>query len=143
MQQGRSVELHLTYGPEGAVSGTGSIPTPAGEQRAVAIDTVLSAGVLDDNMIQALMAAVQLSDGSEYLVPAFDGTEGTVTSYALSASDGGSVTVAAGTFDTWKVDVTGWQFPQVYYVSKDSPRKVVKIEWVGTPVVFELAGSTP
>jgi hypothetical protein len=46
--------------------------------------------------------------------------------------------VPAGTFQAYRVEVTGSKVPLVLYVTTDSPHRVVKQEWVGQPVVIEL-----
>jgi len=46
--------------------------------------------------------------------------------------------VPAGTFQAYRVDVTGPKVPLVLYVSVDSPHRVVKQEFVGQPAVIEL-----
>jgi len=49
-----------------------------------------------------------------------------------------SVTVPAGTFQSYHVDGTGGKFQFVPYVSVATPRRVVKQELVGQPFVIEL-----
>jgi hypothetical protein len=52
-----------------------------------------------------------------------------------------SVTVPAGTFACWKVEVQGGDRPVTFYVAKENP-VVVKYEFTGAPVVFELTQKT-
>ena len=54
----------------------------------------------------------------------------------VSATD--SVTVPAGTFRVFKVEVTGADAPFIFYVSRDTPRRIVKLDIVGAPVSFQL-----
>jgi hypothetical protein len=56
----------------------------------------------------------------------------------VKVSDGGTVIVPAGSFDSFKLDVTGGQVPTTFYVSKATPRRIVKIEFVGAPFIFQL-----
>ncbi len=49
------------------------------------------------------------------------------------------VTVPAGEFQAFKVEVSGGEAPFILYVSGDAPRRIVKLEIVGAPIVFELA----
>jgi hypothetical protein len=56
----------------------------------------------------------------------------------VKVSNGDTVTVPAGTFQTWRLDISGGQVPIAMYVAKDTPRRIVKIEFVGAPFVFEL-----
>jgi hypothetical protein len=41
-------------------------------------------------------------------------------------------------FQTFRLDVSGGQLPTVFFVAKDTPRRIVKIELIGAPLVFEL-----
>jgi hypothetical protein len=56
----------------------------------------------------------------------------------VKVTDGGAVTVPAGTFQTFRLEIAGGQVPIVMSVAKDTPRRIVKIELVGAPFVFEL-----
>jgi hypothetical protein len=46
--------------------------------------------------------------------------------------------VPAGTFQAYRIDVTGSRVPFTMYVSTDTPRRVLKTEFVGQPFVVEL-----
>ena len=47
------------------------------------------------------------------------------------------VKVAAGEFDTWKVEMSGTETPVTWWISKSNPR-VVKIVPTGAPISIEL-----
>jgi hypothetical protein len=49
------------------------------------------------------------------------------------------VTVPAGTFSAYRVEITGGQQPVTLFVSQETPRRVVKIQPTGQPIVIELA----
>jgi len=49
------------------------------------------------------------------------------------------VKVAAGEFDTWKVELQGGEQPLTFYVAKGTPAKVVKMAPAGMPVTIERA----
>jgi len=51
---------------------------------------------------------------------------------------GEPVTVPAGTFEVFRVSVTGGSVPLVLYVTQETPRRVVRLEAVGQPLVIEL-----
>jgi hypothetical protein len=48
------------------------------------------------------------------------------------------ITVPAGTFPVFRIEVSGTQQPLVFYVTRDAPRRLVKIELVGQPLTFDL-----
>ncbi len=133
-QMGQTIQAELTYGPGGHV--TGSV---AGAVEAT-IDTVLGSTVYDTDMFATLVSALPLSDGASFTVGTFLATDQTFASASFRVTDGGTVTVPAGEFDTWQVNLSG-QLPWVYWVSKDAPRRVVKMEVAGQPLAFELAAT--
>jgi hypothetical protein len=49
-----------------------------------------------------------------------------------------SVIVPAGTFDAYRLELTGMQVPVVMHVARATPRRLVRLEMIGTPLVFEL-----
>lgn len=136
-QQGQPLEVHIEYGTDGRVTGSASVPEPGG-RREVAVDTVLGEYVIDDNMLQALAGALPLSDGNTFTVSAYDATQGSVSRISAKVTDAGVVTVPAGEFPAWKVALSGTEAPLEYWVSKASPRRLVKIALIGQPVSFEL-----
>lgn len=51
------------------------------------------------------------------------------------------VTVPAGTFDTYKVRLLGGAPSQIFYISKEDKPKIVKIEVIAMPWLYELTQS--
>src|SRR2546426_11958237 len=49
-----------------------------------------------------------------------------------------SVVVPAGTFQAYRIAVTGSRVPFTVYVSAAAPRRVVKTEYLGQPLIVEL-----
>src|SRR5690348_486047 len=52
-----------------------------------------------------------------------------------------AVTVPAGTFQAFRIDVTGSRVPFTLWVTTTTPRRIVKTEFVGQPFVVELVKS--
>ena len=50
----------------------------------------------------------------------------------------GSVTVPAGTFDAYTVEMTGGQLPLMFYVTTAEPYRIVKSAPVGAPIEIVL-----
>ena len=86
---------------------------------------------------QALLPALPLGAGRSFQVPVFASGQGTSTVMTVTVSGSESVTVPAGTFDAWKVEVSGGQVPVTFWVSRSTPR-VVKMGFAGAPMAFEL-----
>jgi predicted Zn-dependent peptidase len=124
------------------VSGHAHVPSRTGVHDA-AVDTTLAEGTLDDDELSALLPALPLASGGRWVVNAFSGGEGVVRTLTLKVAGEDSVTVPAGTFQCWRLEVTGGQTPLTFYVSKAAPFALVKYELVGQPVSFELTKQGP
>ncbi|MDP3909011.1 MAG: hypothetical protein Q8Q14_01345 [Gemmatimonadales bacterium] len=49
-----------------------------------------------------------------------------------------TVTVPAGTFTAYRLELEGMQLPVVIHVSTTTPRRVLRISPTGAPIVFQL-----
>lgn len=136
-RQGATVEAHLTYGG-GRVHGTSFAPQPDGSVRQLTIDTTIAPGSVDENVAPFVAAALALTPGQTVRLAVFTPSEvaSKVLTFKVGAKE--SVTVPAGTFEAYHVDVSGARFPFVLYVSAATPHRVVKQEFVGQPFVIEL-----
>jgi zinc protease len=134
--QGQEVFLRLDY--EGThVRGQGRVPGREGLHD-VAVDTSLAAGTLDDNQLELALLALPLEADARFTLPVFEGGEnqGRMITFAVTGED--SVTVPAGSFACWRVEMTGGQQGMMFSVTKSAPYLIAKYEIVGTPLVFEL-----
>jgi hypothetical protein len=130
-------EVHLTYA-DGRVQGSATVPQQGGQPKSFTVDTIIPAGTYDDNALPVIVPALPLAAGATFTLNVFSSGEGTLKVYTLKISGPESVTVPAGTFQAYRVDLTGGQAPIQMFVSTDSPRRVVKIAPVGSPLVLEL-----
>jgi zinc protease len=137
MQAGQAAETHLTYAG-GRVKGRSVAPQQSGTPKTTDIDTALVAGTYDDNALNTIIAALPLAAGQTFNVSIFESGQNRTTVMQIKVADGGAVTVPAGTFQTFRLDIAGGQVPIVMSVAKDTPRRIVKIELVGAPFQFEL-----
>jgi len=137
IQQGRTTETHMTY-TGGRAKGRGGVPQQDGSVQQVEIDTVLPAGTMDENAVAFVVPAFPLAPGTTLTVNFFAPSEGAVKAFTFKVGKPESVTVPAGTFQAYHIDVSGGRVPFVMYVSADAPRRVVKTEFVGQPFVVEL-----
>jgi hypothetical protein len=133
--RGQSMKIDVAYG-RGRAKGTATTPGPQG-MRTITVDTTVPAGAVDDNALQSLLPALPLGAGKSFQVPVFASGQGTSKVMTVTVSGSESVTVPAGTFDAWKVDVAGGQVPVTFWVSRADPR-VVKMGFAGAPMAFEL-----
>ncbi len=133
-QMGQTIQTQLTYGEGGRVTGSVSGAVEA------TIDTVFGTPVYDLDMLSTIVPTMALADGASFTLAIFQPTTQTFSQETLNVTDGGMVTVPAGEFDTWQVNVSG-QLPWIFMVSKADPRLVVKMEIAGQPLSFELTGT--
>jgi hypothetical protein len=135
-QGGQSIELHLMFGDDGHIAGT-----MAGAFDAV-VDTLIESTVYDEDMLPTLVEALEVENGSRYLLDTFIAPRSATMPVSLTVHEGGSITVPAGEYDTWLVALEGGQLPWLYWVTKDGPYRIVKMEITGQ-LSFELvtAGS--
>jgi predicted Zn-dependent peptidase len=135
--QGQATDIHLSYGG-GRVKGKATTPQQNGPPQTIQIDTAIAAGTYDDNALAVVFPALPLAAGQTLNLSVFESGKGQVKVIQVKVSDGGTVIVPAGSFDSFKLDVTGGQVPTTFYVSKATPRRIVKIEFVGAPFIFQL-----
>lgn len=135
---GQTAETRLTYA-QGRVRGRAQTPDPrAGAPKTAEVDTAVAAGTIDLNAFQPLVALLPLAENASFTVGAFDASENTVRTLTIKVSGAVDVTVPAGTFPAFRVEVSGTPQPLVFFVSRAAPRRLLKIELVGQPLSFEL-----
>jgi hypothetical protein len=130
-------ELHIVV-TDGRVWGRAQTPQPGGQPRVAEVDTVLAAGTLDVNQVQAVVPGLPLSEGASFTVNVFNASDGSTRPYSIRVEAIQSVAVPAGTFEAFRVVMSGGAFPVVLFVTRTTPRRVVKVEAIGQPIVFEL-----
>jgi len=103
----------------------------------VNVDTTVADGTLDDNMSESMMQVLPYAAGAHWTLPMFAGGKGATENITVTVVSEESVTVPAGTFACWKVEVVAAEQTVTMYVSKERPG-IVKLELQGIPVAFEL-----
>ena len=134
---GMSPETHLSYGA-GRVKGHVSSPQPDRSLKSIDIDTTVAPGTIDDNAINVVLPALPLEPGKTIRLDVFTSRDGTQKVLTVKVGQPEAVTVPAGTFQAFRLDVSGGEAPLTIYVSTLAPRRMVKTEVVGTPLQFVL-----
>ncbi len=124
------------------VKGHVHVPQRAGVRDAD-VDTTLAAGTFDETQVLPLLSALPLASGGRWTLNAYAGGDGVVRSVALSVTGDSTITVPAGTFDCWKLEMTGGQVGMNVYITKTAPYLLVRYELIGPPVAFELTERQP
>lgn len=137
--QGQPAEVHLVYAA-GRVRGQAQTPQPTGTPKTIQVDTTVASDVVDDNALSLVVPALPLAEGASFTLSVFSSGEGVPKTMTVKVAGTDSVTVPAGAFSAYRVEIAGGQLPIVMYVSRGTPRRLVKIELVvvGAPLVFEL-----
>ena len=135
--QSQQSEIHLVY-TGGRVKGSAIVPQAGGTPKTVAVDTTVPAGAIDDNALSLAVQALPLAEGKSFNLNVFSSGEGVTKVATIKVTGVENVTVPAGTFSAYRLEISGMQLPVVMHVSTDSPRRLLRIAPVGAPLVFQL-----
>jgi predicted Zn-dependent peptidase len=133
----QAAETHVTV-EAGRITGRAQTPQPGGQPKVAEIDTILPEGAIESNQLTSVIPALALAEDATFSLGVFDASESSFKPYTVRVDGLESVTVPAGTFEVFKVTVTGGPFPTAMYVTQAAPRRIVRIEIVGQPFVMEL-----
>lgn len=109
----------------GKATGNSQQPGPGG-MTSLVIDAPVAAGVIGDGVDPLLIQTMDFSDGLTMTYQAFDGKTGKTKSYALKVVGKETVTVPAGTFEAWKIELTSDDAATVWVTTAD-PKKLVML----------------
>lgn len=121
---------------DGRVRGRAELPPQAGGPRD--IDAEVVAGTLLPGMDTYVLGAAELTEGRSITLPVFNVMSGGVTNVTYRVTGMEEVTVAAGTFPAFRVEVTGGDQPMTLYVRREAPHVMLRQELAGVPVTIEL-----
>jgi hypothetical protein len=141
----RASRLSIAQGPTrmsvdldvraGRVQGRAELPAQAGGPRDIDVEAV--GGMLLPGMDAHALAIADLAEGRTLELPVFDAMSGAVTNMSFRVTGTEDVTVPAGTFPAYRVEVSGPQ-PMTLYVRRDAPHVMLRQEPAGMPVTIEL-----
>jgi hypothetical protein len=142
----RSARQSTTQGPmqlsldltsrDGRVAGRAELPEQMGGGRD--IDLEVPEGTVLPGMDEYLLAAAELREGREITVPYFNLLGGNIISVTYRVTGTEEVTVPAGTFSAYRVEVSGTPQPLSLLLRRDAPHILLRQEMTGAPVVIEL-----
>ena len=137
--QGQATSIVVAFA-NGRAKGEATTPTPEG-MKTVAIDTTIADGVIDDNMVQALLPALEWGPSAKWTFTTFSSSSGETTSLTLAVSATESVTTPSGTTEAYRAELTGGPQVSSFWVSVAAPHRLLKITIAGTPI--EMLRVTP
>jgi zinc protease len=120
----------------------GSTPrlTDAGPE-SVAIDTTLATPALDEGAVLAILPLLPLQLNTQWIIPVFSSQDRQVRRQTLTVADLTPVTIPAGTFECYRVDLAGGSGSISFFVTRSRPHRVVRIEPANASV--ELVAVNP
>lgn len=134
--RGQDTRIDIVYA-NGRAKGRSTTPTMAGAQT-ITIDTTLSADAIDDNLITVLLPTMAWSPTASFTLPVFHSGKGEVHSLTLAVRSTETVTVPAGTFEAYRIEVAGGPAPVAMFVTTAKPHRLVKVAPPGAPLEFVL-----
>ncbi|MDH3495923.1 MAG: DUF3108 domain-containing protein, partial [Gemmatimonadota bacterium] len=134
---GQAVETRVVV-QGGRATGRAQTPDPSGQPKVVEVDTTLAAGTLEVNQLQAIVPALPLADGASFTVAVFNASDASIKPFTITVGGVEAITVPAGTFQAFRVSLAGGRLPVVLYVTEQPPRRIIRVEVIGQPIVFEL-----
>lgn len=134
--RGQQMRIRVTLAG-GRARGSATTPGSRGVQT-IAVDVAVPAGAVDDNALQSLLPALPLAPGKTFAIPVLASGQGAIKTLVATVHAIEPVTVPAGTFEAWRVEVSGGEVPVTFWVGR-TPRRVVKLGFAGAPMTFELA----
>lgn len=135
--RGQNTSIAITY-HDGRAKGSATTPSLTGLVT-TSIDTTVAAGAIDDNLITALLPAMEWSPTASITLPVFLSGKGYVQSLTFAVRGMEKLTVPAGTFDVYRVEISGGQAPVAMFVTTEASHRLVKIAPRGAPLEFVLA----
>lgn len=112
------------------------------KQGKIDIDKNQLSGTFERSALLMLAHLIDLPGDKAVGVNWYNAYDDEMTHIGLSYAGKEKVTVPAGTFDTYKIHYEGGAPSQMFYIAAGKQPKVVKIEVLTTPWVYELVDST-
>lgn len=120
----------------GKITGTAALPPQMGGNKS--FDVAAPAGTMLPGASDFAIEVLPLEAGRTITLPVFNVMSGAIANQAYKVAAEEQVTVPAGKFDTYRVEIGGDQ-PRTMWVRKELPHIMVKQEIVGQPVSIELS----
>ena len=138
MVQGKESSIDVTFA-NGRAKGSATTPTPpTGELKSVTIDTLVPANAVDDNASMAITPTMPWGPGATFTVPIFGSGDGELRTVTMAVTATEQVTVPAGAFEAYRVQVTGGKQNATMWVTTAAPNRVVRIVPDGVPIEIVL-----
>jgi hypothetical protein len=114
----------------------GAIELPGGTQE---IEMAAPEGIMVGDMVELALRVAPLEEGLEMSFPLAVLQTESVENVTLTVAERAEVTVPAGTFDAFRVEMAGPE-AQTFWVEAAAPHRVLRIQVAGQPLSVELMG---
>ena len=135
--QGQAMKVDVAYAG-GRARGSATMPSQQG-MRSITVDTTVPPGVVDERALTTLLSVLPWAPNAKFGLPLFLSSENALRQATLAVAGTEKVTVPAGTFDTWRVEMTGGKVPTTFYIEAAAPHRLIRMAPSGQPVELQLA----
>jgi len=135
---GNEMKIDVAYA-DGRATGSAVAPDRDGVVQTKAISSEVPAGAVDDNVLLPLLPGIAWRPALAVTVPVFASGQNTVHQVTLEVIATERIVVPAGTYDAYKVLVTGLPAPMTLWINTGLPHRVLKAAPDGAPLEFVAA----
>ena len=137
-QMGAPVDVAISWQAD-TIRGYSDFPRAPGlPQGRVELETDLAPGTLEQMVLFYLIPGMPLEEGAAWALKVFNPFDLRVRTRNLRVIGREEMTVPAGTFDTFRVELDGGEPSQIFWITAEPPRRTVRIQLIGQPWVYEL-----
>lgn len=133
--QGKPMGIDVRY-LGGRATGDASTPARDGTIEKKVIGADVPPGTIDDNVVLPLLVGLPWAPGASFSLPVFASGQNALRTVQLTVVGTESLTVPAGSFETYKVELTGLPAPLTLHVNAVAPHRVLKVVPQGSPLEF-------
>lgn len=137
---GQAMRIAVEYGGGRAV-GQARVPGPEGMTERE-VDAAVPAGVLDDNVMLALLPGLAWAPQAAFELPVFASGMNALVTYRVQVVGREELPGPSGPVPALRVEMAGGNAPLVVHVAEAAPHEVLRLEVVGSPMQVVRAGSS-
>ncbi len=135
--QGQALKSEIAFSGAHATGNAMSMTTTG--PQSVVVDATLPLGTINADAMVFVLPLLAWAEKSVFTLNTFNAGKGTIDANVFTVVGSETVTVPAGTFETWKVEQKMPMATVTLFISKDAAHRLVKIAPSGQPVELVLA----
>jgi zinc protease len=126
---------------DGRLVGSLNLPPQLGGDREV--DEAMEPGLLLPGMEEFALAVSDLSEGARIGIPILNLIEDRRVTLEARVTGMEEISVPAGEFQVWRVELTGGEAPMILYLRAEAPHILIRQEYQGQPIRLDLTAVGP